>query len=58
MPPTLKKLMWHIGCGLSVHPSVHSSRTLHARVLKFHIWKFGHFKPVSKISRKVVELGD
>ena len=22
----------------SMHPSVHSSRTVHARVLKFHIW--------------------
>ena len=34
MPPTLKKLTGHIGFGLSVR----SSRTVHARVLKFHIW--------------------
>ena len=34
MPPTAKKLTWHIGFGLSVH----LSRTVHARVLKFHIW--------------------
>ena len=33
MPPTSKK-----GLGLSVHPSVLSSKTVHARVLKFHIW--------------------
>ena len=35
MPPTtLKKLQEHIGFGLSVC----SSKTVHARVLKFHIW--------------------
>ena len=33
MPQTSKKLREHIGFGLSVH-----SRTVHARVLKFHIW--------------------
>ena len=38
MPPTLKKLREHIGFGLSVRPSVRSSKTVHARVLKFHIW--------------------
>ena len=42
MPPTSKKLTGHIGFGLSVHPCVHasirSSKTVHARVLKFHIW--------------------
>ena len=35
MPPTSK--MGHIGFGLCVCPSV-CSRTVHARVLKFHIW--------------------
>ena len=38
MPPNFE----HIGFGLSVRPSVHasvrSSKTVHARVLKFHIW--------------------
>ena len=34
MPPTSKKLTGHIGFGLSVR----SSKTVHARVLKFHIW--------------------
>ena len=34
MPPASKKLTGHIGLGLSVRPS----RTVHARVLKFHIW--------------------
>ena len=42
MPPTSKKLTGHIGFRLCVHPSVcasvRSSRTVHARVLKFHIW--------------------
>ena len=34
MPPTSKKLREHIGFGLSVR----SSKTVHAKVLKFHIW--------------------
>ena len=34
MPQTSKKLTGHIGFGLSVR----SSKTVHARVLKFHIW--------------------
>ena len=42
MPPTSKKLTRHIGFRLcvraSVHVSIHSSRTLHARILKFHTW--------------------
>ena len=42
MPSTLKKLTGHIGFGLSVcacvHLSVSLSRTVHARVLKFHVW--------------------
>ena len=38
IPPTSKKLTGHIGIGLSVRPSVRSSRTVHARVLKFYIW--------------------
>ena len=42
MPPTSKKLTGYIGFGLcvraSVRLSVRSSRTVHARVLKFHIW--------------------
>ena len=42
MPPVSKKLTWYIGFGLSVHPcirlSIHSSKTVHARVLKFHTW--------------------
>ena len=38
MPPTSKKLTGHIGFGLSVRPSVRLSKTVHARVLKFHIW--------------------
>ena len=37
MPPTSKKLTVHIGFGLSVRASIRS-RTVHARVLKFHIW--------------------
>ena len=37
MPPTSKKLIGHIRFGLCVHPSIRS-RTVHARVLKFHIW--------------------
>ena len=38
MPPAWKKLTGHIGLGLSVRVSVHSLRTVHAGVLKFHIW--------------------
>ena len=48
IPPTSKKLIEHIGFGLSVRPSVcpfvmlfdacHILWTMHARVLKFHIW--------------------
>ena len=46
MPPTSKKLRAHIGFGLCVRASVHasvrpcvrSSKTVHARILKFHIW--------------------
>ena len=42
MPPISKQLTAHIGFGLcvraSVRASVRSSRTVHARVLKFHIW--------------------
>ena len=42
MPPTSKKLTGHIGFGLCVRPSVRPfvrlSRTVHARVLKFHLW--------------------
>ena len=38
MPPTSKKLRGLIGFGLSVRVSVRSSRPVHARVLKFHIW--------------------
>ena len=42
MLPASKKLTGHIGFGLceraSVRASVRSSRTVHARVLKFHIW--------------------
>ena len=37
MPPTSKKLTGHIGFGLCMCPSIRS-RTVHARVLKFHIW--------------------
>ena len=41
MPQTSKKLREHIGFGLSVCPCVRlcirSSKTVHARVLKFHI---------------------
>ena len=43
MPPTLK-LMRHVGFRLSVHACLHSKlachtlRTMHARVLKLHIW--------------------
>ena len=37
MPQTSKKLTGHIGFGLPVHASIRS-RTVHARVLKFHIW--------------------
>ena len=36
--PLTSKMTGHIGIGLFVHPSVCSSRTVHARVLKFHIW--------------------
>ena len=38
MPPTSKKVTGPIGFGLSMRLSVHSSRTVHARNLKFHIW--------------------
>ena len=38
MPPTSKELREHIGFGLCFRPSVRSSKTVHARVLKFHIW--------------------
>ena len=38
MPPTSKKLTGHIGFGLCVCASVRASKTVHARVLKFHIW--------------------
>ena len=38
MPPSSKKLTGHIGFGLCIPASIRSSRTVHARVLKFHIW--------------------
>ena len=42
MPPTSKKLREHIGFGLCVRacvrPCLRSSKTVHARILKFHIW--------------------
>ena len=46
MPPTSKKLKWHIGLGLSVVLSVHPCvcytciclRTVRNRILKFYIW--------------------
>ena len=38
MLQTSKKLTGHIGFGLCVSASVCLSRTVHARVLKFHIW--------------------
>ena len=42
MPPTSKKLQEHIGFRLGirvcVRPCIRSSKTVHARVLKFHIW--------------------
>ena len=38
MPPTSKKLREHIGFGLCVRPCICSTKTVHARVLKFHIW--------------------
>ena len=42
MRPTSKKLREHIGFGLSVRvyvrPCIHSSKNVHATVLKFHIW--------------------
>ena len=38
MPPTSRKLMGHIGFRFCIHPFVRLSRTVHARVLKFHIW--------------------
>ena len=42
MPPTSKKLREHIGLGLCVRlcvrPCIRSPKTVHARVLKFHIW--------------------
>ena len=37
MPPT-SKLTGHIGFGLCERASSRSLRTVHARVLKFHIW--------------------
>ena len=37
MPPT-SKLTGHIGFGLSLRACIHSSITMHARVLKFNIW--------------------
>ena len=37
MPPALKKLTGHIGFGLCVCASI-GPRTVHARILKFHIW--------------------
>ena len=38
MLKTSKKLTGYIGFGLRVRASVRSSRTVHARVLKFHVW--------------------
>ena len=38
MPPTSKKLTGHTGFGLCVRLFVRSSKTVHARVLKFHLW--------------------
>ena len=38
MPPSSKKLMGHIGFGLYIRLSLGSSRTMHAKVFKFHIW--------------------
>ena len=40
MPPTSKKLREHIGFGfgLCIRPRIRSSKTVHARVLKFHLW--------------------
>ena len=38
MSPTSKKLREHICLGLCVSPCVCLSKTVHARVLKFHIW--------------------
>ena len=38
MPATSKKLMGHVGFRLSVCASIRLSRTMHSRVLKFHIW--------------------
>ena len=35
---TSKKLTGHIGFGLCSHQSILSLKTVHARVLKFHIW--------------------
>ena len=46
MSPTSKKLREHIGFGLSVHSSVRSSKTVHARVLNFHIIWIPHGKIV------------
>ena len=38
MPPTSKKLTGPIVFRLSLRVSICSSKTVHARVLKFHIW--------------------
>ena len=49
MPPTLKKLKGHLGFGLSLCPfkslfdACYILWTVHARVLKFHLW-FPHGK--------------
>ena len=45
MPPP--PLTGHIGFGLSVCVSIRLSRTVHARVLKFHMW-ITHGKIVEK----------
>ena len=51
MPPTSKKLTGHIGFGLSAR----LSRTVHARVLIFHIW-IPHGKKVD--ARKKIFLSE
>ena len=38
MSPASKKLREHIGIWLSIRLSVRSSKTVHASVMKFHIW--------------------
>ena len=41
MPPTIKKLTGDTGFGYApARPSVSSSRTVHARVSKFQIYRF------------------